>query len=233
MSTQKTYSSEREIAELWKMFRENRRERRAMSKEADRRMEELTRRMKETDQQIKETAQRIKETDRQMKETDRQMKETDRKINKVSGDWARKWGRLVESLVEGNLIKLLNERNIGVQDTAERVRGPRNAKDKHGNIYEGRCEIDIMASNGAEAVAVEVKTSLDVEDVNNFLYKMDNFGCFFSKQIKKVYGAMAYLTVDQNADVYARKKGLFTIKATGDSAYITNSKTFQPKIFFP
>ena len=42
---------------------------------------------------------------------------------------------------------------------------------------------------------------------------------------------MAYLTVDQNADEYAKKQGLFTIKATGDSATITNKKSFKPRVF--
>ncbi len=222
MSTQQRISSsEREVAELWKLFRET-----------DQRMKETDRRMKETDRRMKETDRRMKETDRQMKETDRQMKETDRKINKISGDFDRKWGRLVESLAAGNLVKLLNERNIDVEETGERTKGARNAKDKYGNIYEGRCEIDIVARNGEELVAVEVKTTLNAKDVDEFLYKLDNFTCFFPGQKdKKIYGAMAYLTVYQNADVYARKKGLFTIKAAGDSAYITNPKDFRPKIF--
>ena len=115
MSTQKTtYSSEREIAEIWRLHREEKRERKARFKEMDRKMEEVNK-------LIRENAQ-------QMKETDWQMQETDRKINKVSGDWARKWGQLVESLVEGSLVKILNERNIDVKGTAERVKGPRLCK---------------------------------------------------------------------------------------------------------
>ena len=207
MSTQKNTSSEREIAEIWRLLRE-------------------------TDRIVQENAQRIKETDRQMKETDRQMKETDRKINKASGDFYRKWGELVESLVEGNLVKLLNERNIDVEETNERSKGKRNAKDKYGNIYEGRCEIDIVARNGIEIVAVEVKTTLNAKEVDEFLYKLDNFTCFFPGQKgKKIYGAVAYLKAHQNADMYAKKQGLFAIKATGNSAYITNSQNFKPKIF--
>ena len=42
---------------------------------------------------------------------------------------------------------------------------------------------------------------------------------------------MAYLTVNQNADAFAKRQSLFTIKATGDSATITNAKNFKPKIF--
>jgi len=200
MTTQKINSSEREIAEIWKLFRE--------------------------------AEQRMKETDRQMKETDRKMQDTDRKINKLSGDFDRKWGRLVESLVEGNLVKLLNDRNIDVRETSERVRGLKNARDKYGKVYEGRCELDIVARNGEEVVIVEVKTTLHSKDVNNFLYKLNNLTYLLpSYRNNKIYGAMAYLTVNQNSDAYAKRQGLFTIKATGDSATITNEKNFKPKIF--
>ena len=44
-------------------------------------------------------------------------------------------------------------------------------------------------------------------------------------------GVIAYLKVNEKADMYVERKGLFVIKATGDSASITNKKTFQPKIF--
>lgn len=193
MATQKTNSSEREIAEIWKLFRK-------------------------TDQKMQETAQ--------------QMKETDRKINKISGDFDRKWGRLVEALIEGNLIKLLNNRNIDVRETSERVRGLRNAKDKHGKVYEGRCELDIVARNGKEVVIVEVKTTLHSKDVDNFLYKLNNLTYLVpSYRNSKIYGAMAYLTINQSADTYAKKKGLFTIKITGDNAIITNEKNFKPKMY--
>ena len=235
MSTQKNTSSKSEIAEIWQILRETDRivqENARRAKETDRRMKETDQQMKETDRRMKETDRQMKETDQQMKETDRQMKETDRKINKISGDWARKWGELVEALVEGNLVKLLNERNIDVTETNERSKGKRNAKDKYGNIYEGRCEIDIVARNGIEIVAVEVKTTLNAKDVDDFLYKLDNFIYFFPGQKgKKIYGAMAYLKIHQNADMYAKKQGLFTIKAVGNSAYMTNAKKFKPKIF--
>ena len=176
--------------------------------------------------------QKTNSSEREIAEIWKLFRATDRKIDKLSGEFDRKWGRLVESLVEGSLIKLLNDRNISVRETSERVKGVRNAKDKHGEVYAGRCEIDIVARNGADVVAVEVKTTLNSKDVDNFLYKLNNFTHFFpSHRNSKIYGAMAYLTVDQNADEYAKKQGLFTIKATGDSATITNKKSFKPRVF--
>ena len=47
----------------------------------------------------------------------------------------------------------------------------------------------------------------------------------------KIYGAVAYLRSDSEADLFAQRQGLFVIRATGDSASIINSKDFKPKTF--
>ncbi|MCX6153853.1 MAG: hypothetical protein NT007_06830, partial [Candidatus Kapabacteria bacterium] len=51
---------------------------------------------------------------RQMKETDRQMKKSDKKLNKLEDLFTSQWGRLMESLVRGDLVPILNNRGIPV-----------------------------------------------------------------------------------------------------------------------
>ena len=50
------------------------------------------------------------------KETDRSLKEsnllTDRRLKKLDDLFTGQWGKLIETLVEGDLIKLLKEKNI-------------------------------------------------------------------------------------------------------------------------
>ena len=95
-------------------------------------------------------------------------------------------------------------------------------------------EIDIMARNGQEVVAVEVKSTLGVPEVDHFLNVLKRFTLFFPEyKDKKIYGAVAYLKLYESADRYAIKKGLFVIKATGDSACIINKKDFKPLDFSP
>jgi hypothetical protein len=69
----------------------------------------------------------FQETDRilseKFKETDKQFKETDRKIRELDRLFTSQWGKLVESLVEGDLIKLLKEREILVESIIPRRRG--------------------------------------------------------------------------------------------------------------
>jgi hypothetical protein len=43
------------------------------------------------------------------------------------------------------------------------------------------------------------------------------------------YGTIVFLPVDQEADKYALKKGLFVTKATEKSIRIVNGKKFKPK----
>ena len=179
--------------------------------------------LKAVGQSQKELSEAQKETDRQLKETDRQIKETSKQIKKVSGHFDTHWGRLMESLVEGDLIKLLQKRGIKVQRIHERSKGSLN-----GVNY----EFDIIAVNGDEVVAVEVKTTLGVQKVNDFLEKLETFKEKFTELKKKtIYGAVAYLRADQSSDIHAEKQGLFVIKAIGNSASITNAKNFKPKVF--
>ena len=168
--------------------------------------------------QIQEKVQR--QLDEMVKENKEWHKEYDRKF----GDLGNRWGQFVESLVEGNLITLLQQKNIVVDLIAERVRGKRNGE---------HFEFDIVAVNGEEVVVVEVKSTLRVEDIRHFLDRLPHFTRWSPLyKGKKIYGAVAYLQVVQSAEIYAERQGLFVIRATGDSASIINRDGFLPKMFY-
>ena len=177
--------------------------------EADRRQEEADRRQKKAERQMEELRE-------QMKDTDRRLKKTDELFNS-------QWGKLVESLVEGDLVALLQERSVEVQSTHRRVDGRRN-----GDHY----EFDILAINGKEVVVVEVKTTLRSEDVTHFLGKLARFTEYEPVWTgKKIFGAVAYLKTDASVQAYAERQGLFVIRATGSSASIINRTDFRPRVF--
>ena len=58
------------------------------------------------------------EARREMRELRDQMQETDRRLRRAEGLFTSQWGRLMESLVEGDLVKLLKERNVEVETVA-------------------------------------------------------------------------------------------------------------------
>ncbi len=189
-------------------------------KETDRQMKETDRRM---DKRLKDTDQRLKDTDQRLKDTDQQLKDTDRRLKKLDELFTSQWGKLVESLVEGDLIPLLQQQGIKVLTTHPTVKGRR-----HGEHY----EYDILAANGEEVVVVEVKTTLRAGDVTHFLEKLDRFtGWVPEFKGRKVLGAVAYLKVDHSVEVYAERQGLYVIRATGSSASIINQAGFRPRVF--
>ena len=196
---------------------------RAILREVSASQRELAASQRETERRMQETDRRMQETDRQTQETRRQMRETDRRLRKTEELFNSQWGKLIEALVKGDLIALLNRRGIEVHHTSTNLE--RN--------FGGRTwEIDILAVNSSEVVAVEVKTTLKVRDVDHFLNTLRNLTALMPEYAGHVaYGAMAYLKADESSDKYAEGQGLFVIRATGSSASITNRQDFRPRRF--
>ena len=206
--------------EIWNILREVS----ASQRETDRRMQATDRQVKETDRRMQATDRQMKETDRRMQATDRQMKETDRKLRRLEDLFNGQWGKLMEALVEGDLIELLGRRGIEVDHTVCGLKSRNGAP---------RWEIDIIAANGDEVVVVEVKTTLKVSQVERFIETLKVFPAEAPSVYrgKRVYGAVAYLRADESAEVYAERRGLYVIRATGSSASITNAEDFRPRTF--
>ena len=179
--------------------------------------------LEDTWELVRELVKSQKETDRQLKglaksqeETDRQLKETDRRFNS-------QWGKLIESLVEGNIARKFAERGIQVQGTTQRAKK---------TLDDKQYEFDIIVHNGDEIIVVEVKTTLDVGKVKHFVEKLKCFKKVFPEYSdKKVYGAVAFIIADSGSDKYSENQKIFVIRATGDSASIINAQDFKPRNF--
>ena len=202
--------------EIWAILREVS----VMQQETARRMQETDRRQQETDRQMQETDRRLHETDQLLT---RQARAAKQRMDKLEGLFNGQWGKLMESLVEGDLVGLLQQRGIVVRHT---VTNPRQ------NYGERRWEFDLVAINGEEVVVVEVKTSLRVPDVDRFIRRLNEFPELMPEYAeRRIYGAVAYLKAYQESDVRAERLGLFVIRATGSSASITNRAGFTPRTF--
>ena len=215
--------------EIWKILRETSK----LQEEGKKEMKELRAAQKAAQ---RETERQQRETDRQIQETDQQVKKTSRVVEQLRRDGNRRmdrleelftgqWGKLMESLVAGDLIRLFQERNIQVQRTLPNVTG----RHADGKVW----ELDIVAVNGEEIIVVEVKTTLRVEDIRSFIDKnLKRIRTMFPEYSdKKVYGAIAYLRTRESTRIMALKQGLFVIRATGNSASIINAKDFRPRAF--
>ena len=178
--------------------------------------EQEQRRQEQEERRRKAAALEIKKIREQMKDTDRRLKKTDELFN-------TQWGKLMESLVEGDLVPLLQKRNIPVTHTLTGLKGRHNGE---------HVEYDILAENGEEVVVVEVKTTLRPEDVTHFLEQLGKFTTYRPLyKARKIHGAVAFLKADKSVQVHAERQGLFVIRATGSSASIVNDTEFVPRVF--
>ncbi|MEP7267960.1 MAG: hypothetical protein ABI844_10065 [Saprospiraceae bacterium] len=186
-------------------------------------LEEIKDILKQNAQQLALISQSQKETDLKFKETDLKFKETDKRIVKAFDLFEGQWGKLIESLVEGDLIRLFQERGIDVHETSQRRKGTQNGE---------QFEFDIIAHNGNEIIIVEVKTTLRNKDVSKFIKKLLKAKEYLQEYKEyNIYGAVAFLRSEGESDIQSANAGLFIIKATGNSASIANSVGFKPKTY--
>ena len=147
-----------------------------------------------------------------MAETRLQMKETDRRMKELQGLFTTQWGKLIEALTKPAALKLFKEKGIKITQI---YRGAH-----FGEWNTGAMEVDVILCNTIEAVAVEVKTTCKVEDVNYFMKQMEHFKeAFHPFNNCNVYPAIAALQYDENSDTYALKQGLYVLHANGDGLF--------------
>ncbi len=197
------------------------------SAEVDARFERVEANLERASRWLVELRETQERNARELRETERILREegaeTDRRLRRAENLFTTQWGKLMESLVKGDLIRLLKERGIEVEGTAKETEKSRNGE---------HFEIDILAINGSEIVAVEVKTTLRSEGVTRFPGKLERFLEWWPDfRGRRIYGAVAYLQADESVVRYAERRGLFVIRATGNSASIVNPDDFKPRNF--
>ena len=182
----------------------------------DESLERLERIVQETSEEMKETYRRMRETDCQMKQMSAevwaQMKETDRKLEKMYGQFTTQWGRIVEEVAKPAALKLFMDIGIDIDHVFQEPR--------HRKRDEMEMEVDVILVNTTAVVAVEVKTTLKPKDVDYFLKQMETFKELFREfKDKTVYVAVAAIKFDGSSDLYAKKNGVFVLRANSETIF--------------
>jgi hypothetical protein len=204
-------ATDRKFQETDRKFQESR-------QELDRVIKETERRFQETDRKFQESRQ---ELDRVITETRRDMAESNRQLNQQLGALGGKWGLFVENMVAPACKTLFLDRGIPVHQVSQRVQ----------KILDGdTLEIDVLVQNQNHILAVEVKSSLSVDDIKEFVEDLQRFHQFFPEHAdRQLYGAVAGIAFDQGADRYAYRQGLFVLAQSGETMQILNDASFEPK----
>ncbi len=191
-------------------------------------LEELARRTEEGQQKLQESQRKTEES----------LRELSKELRQHSGEFNRKWGDFMENLIEGDLVSLLRNRGLDMID-AEIQPIPNIVVSRDDGTP--KYELDLIVKNGDFAIVVEVKTTLTVNKVDDFLEKLEMLkGDLTAYKNKTVYACMAYLKTDKGEEkedqvlAYLEEQGLFAIRAPGGPANITtitNAPDFVPRAF--
>jgi hypothetical protein len=171
----------------------------------------------ETDRQLKETYQQLKETDRQIKKTDKQI-----------GELGNRFGELAEHLVTPNIA----EKFRALHYTFTKA-GPDVAFFNRDGTF--LAEVDVWLENGEFAMAVEVKSKLRTEHVDDHVRRMEILRSYLDERedTRKLLGAVAGAIVPPDLRNYVLKKGFYLIEQSGDTVKITAPRGFKPRVWQP
>ncbi len=192
--------------------------------EAERRAAEFERLVAESraeaDQRAAEADQRAAEAKVEADRNMAKLEKTVERTSKAADSLTTRWGRFVEELVRPAVVRLFRDRDILITRTMERVRSPQS---------DLPMEIDILGVNGMKVVAVECKSRLSKDDVDEMCDRLIRFKQAFPEYAQYVlYGAVAGIEINEGVDAYAYRKGLFVIRTNGDAVEIANDLKFKP-----
>ena len=206
-----------EADEIWDILKENSLQigrLQSAQLETDRILKELSAEIKETSREIKENSREIKEV---QKETAREIKAVNTSIGRLSN----RLGEFVEEAVRPSAVRLFRERGIDVHEVHQNV-----TSDREGSAF----EIDLLVVNNQDVVAIECKSNLSIDDVNEHLERLEKIKRFLPDHVnKRISGAVAGMVIPANVATYAIKKGLYVIGQNGEHLELRNEKSFTAK----
>jgi predicted RecB family endonuclease len=138
------------------------------------------------------------------------------------GGLNRSFGELVETLMAARLWEKFPQYNFNRTSQRHRI---------YDENKEPVTEIDIMLLDDEWVMAVEVKSTAKIDDVDNHIKRMKLMREYKLAEIngKKLLGAIAGAVVPFEVREYAQKQGLFVLELNGDYVNLLKS----PDSFVP
>ncbi|MBJ7900067.1 MAG: hypothetical protein GC158_09140 [Cyanobacteria bacterium RI_101] len=213
------------LGELIQAQKETESQLKEQQEEAERRSKEIDRRFQEQREEAErmrqEAERRSQEADRRFQETERLLKEGSQRVDQQLGQLTNRLGEFVESQVRPAAVRLFQERGIEVNEISSDISLQRG--------QEG-IQIDILVVNTTQAIAIEVKSKLSQDDVDEHLERLAKFKRLLPRyQGFNLLGAVAAMVIPSDVASYAYRRGLFVIAQSGEDLAILNDEKFKPR----
>ena len=184
----------------------------------------------------KERKERAAESAAARKEFDAKMEKEHKKFRRElaveTGKLQDMWGKLAEFVVKSGILATLNQHgDLHIDEVLPDI--PVRYQGEDGSLRHG--QIDIIASGERDLVIIETKTTLQVSDIRYFLnrYLIDyprwqassSFVTLPKCDGKRLFGCMAYMKAEGEAEDVAAQEGLITVHVFGDSSSLAQPNT--------
>lgn len=172
-----------------------------------------------TEAQLSRTDEQIANLMRVQKETTREIKAVNTSIGRLSN----RLGEFVEEAVRPAAVKLFRECGIEVHEVQQNVVVKR--------AGEG-LEIDLLVVNDKDAVAIECKSNLSIDDVNEHIKRLEKIKRLIPRyQGYQILGAVVGMVIPENVAAYAIKQGLYVIAQNGEQLALRNDVGFVAQVW--
>ena len=176
----------------------------------------------ELDESLKKSRTEFNESlKKSQKESEKSRKDFNERLGQITGSW----GTFVAEMVKPKIMKLFKDKGIPIKTTYQNVVGLLDDK-----MY---YEIDLLLINSKIAVVVEIKSSLSVDDVKEHLERLEKIQKVQPERMDlratTLMGAVAGMIVENDADRFAYKHGLYVLRQKGNLVEIMNDDQFMPK----
>jgi len=218
LEREKVLEQERmEREKVWKLERMER-EKKEKEMEEKRKLERLEREKKEKEMEEKREQERL-EREKKMEqerlariEANRLFDERMERFNKHLGYFGQSLGNVVELI----LVPCIREKMNAFGHSFTRM-GPNKIYDRKNK--KTLTEIDLLLDNCDEAMAIEIKTNLSLKWVNRHLDRLELLRKnedITGLKGRVLYGAVAGITIDEEAKELALEKGMYVLQMKED-----------------
>ncbi len=170
------------------------------------------------------TEAQLSRTDEQLASLLNERQETAREIKAVNtsvGRLSNRLGEFVEEAVRPAAVRLFRECGLDVHEVQQNIVVKREGES---------LEIDLFVVNDKDAVAIECKSNLSIDDVNEHLQRLEKMKRLMPRyQGNQILGAVAGMVIPEHVAAYAIKQGLYVIGQTGEQLGLRNDANFVAK----
>ena len=186
-------------------------------------LREVAQAQKDSQKEFKDSQKEFKEAQKELQDAQKQTEREIKAVNVSIGRLSNRLGEFVEEAVRPSAVRLFRERGIDVHEVQQNIIVKRDG--------EG-LEIDLLVINDKDAVVIECKSNLSLDDVNDHLTRLEKVKRLMPRYKEcRVSGAVAGMVIPDNVAAYAIRKGLYVIGQNGDHLELRNDAVFVAKVW--